>query len=253
MFAISSIKATKPLTYTINDTLGEPVQGTFYEQELQLSEQEFFSIERVLKKKKNQVRVKWKGYSDAFNSSSMNISKQYAWRPAADCRENNHLLPQYLRGMVIGKSGCGKTTVIFNLLLRPGWLNYNHLYGNSLHQQEYKVLRKGLDAGLSKQHISNLFNNQEALGDIYLVVHVMERYDSPYPSALDPTQKNMLLVDDCFLGRQNKAEAYYTRGRHNNCDRIYIAIGYTLHKIISDYLDIQFEKTQTLLSCSHKK
>ena len=33
VFTISSVKATKP-TYTIEDTLGEPVQGTFYEQEL---------------------------------------------------------------------------------------------------------------------------------------------------------------------------------------------------------------------------
>ena len=64
----SSVKATKPPTYTIRDTLGESVQGTFYEQELQLSVQEIFRIVRVLRKKKNQVYVKWKGYSEAFNS-----------------------------------------------------------------------------------------------------------------------------------------------------------------------------------------
>ena len=68
VFTISSVKATKPSTYTIKDTLGEPVQGSFYEQELQASVQEIFCIERVLRKKKNQVYVKWKGYSNAFNS-----------------------------------------------------------------------------------------------------------------------------------------------------------------------------------------
>ena len=36
----------------------------------------------------------------------------------------------------------------------------------SLHQQEYKVLRKGLEVGLSKQQISNLFNKQEGLENI---------------------------------------------------------------------------------------
>ena len=56
------------------DKLREPVQGTFYEQELQLSVQEMFRIERVLKKKKNQVLVKGKGYSNGFNS----------WTPSAD-------------------------------------------------------------------------------------------------------------------------------------------------------------------------
>ena len=40
VFTISSVKATKPPTYTMKDTLGEAVDGTFYEQELQLSLQE---------------------------------------------------------------------------------------------------------------------------------------------------------------------------------------------------------------------
>ena len=98
----------------------------------------------------------------------MSISKHYVWRPTEIYRENNPLLPRNLRGLVIGKSGCGKTTVILNLLLQPGWLDYNHLYvfGMSLHQQEYKVLRKGIEAALSKQQVSNLFNSQEALGNI---------------------------------------------------------------------------------------
>ena len=58
----------------------------------------------------------------------MNVNKQYTWQSVEDCRENNPLLPRNLRGLVIGKSGCRKTTVIFNLLLQPGWLDYNHLY-----------------------------------------------------------------------------------------------------------------------------
>ena len=68
MFTISSVKATKPPTYTIKGQLGEPVRGSFYEQEMQLSVQEIFRIERVLRKKNNQVYFKWKGYSNAFNS-----------------------------------------------------------------------------------------------------------------------------------------------------------------------------------------
>ena len=69
----------------------------------------------------------------------------------------------------------------------------------------------------------------------------------PDPSPLDPTQKNLLLLDDCFLGKQNKAEAYYTRGRHNNCDTIYIAQNYFRLR-----LRLQFGRIQTLLSFSHK-
>ena len=56
----------------------------------------------------------------------------------------------------------------FNLLDWLDWLDYNNLYvfGKILHQQEYKFLRKGLEAGLSKHQISNLFNSQEALRNI---------------------------------------------------------------------------------------
>ena len=50
----------QPPTHTIEDTLGEPVQGTFYEQELQSSVQEIYPIERVLKRGKDRVLVKWK-------------------------------------------------------------------------------------------------------------------------------------------------------------------------------------------------
>ena len=157
-------------------------------------------------------------------------------RPTENYRENNPLLPRNLRGLVIGKSGCGKTTVIFNLLLQLGCLDYNQ------QEQEYKVHRNGLDAGLSMQQVSNLFNNQKALGNISPRTAIemfsgvrngkiqADFYDAcqdiPDPSALDPMQNNLLLLDECFLGKQNNAEAYYTRGRHNNCDTICIAQNY---------------------------
>ena len=48
------------------------------------------------------------------------------------CNENlskrciHPLLSQGIRGLIIGKSGCGKTTLLINLLLRSGWLDYNN-------------------------------------------------------------------------------------------------------------------------------
>ena len=44
-----------------------------------------------------------------------------------DKRCNNFLLPQGIRGLIIGKSACGKTTLLIKLLLRPGWLDYNNI------------------------------------------------------------------------------------------------------------------------------
>ena len=48
----------------------------------------------------------------------------------------------------------------------------------------------------------------------------------PDPADLNVEENNLLILDDCFLGKQNKAEAYYTRGRHNNCDTFYISQNY---------------------------
>ena len=45
------IKDTVPWTYVINDLKGEEIIGTFYEKELQKTNQEEFRIEKVIKKK----------------------------------------------------------------------------------------------------------------------------------------------------------------------------------------------------------
>ena len=55
VFTTTAVIATKPPTYTIEDTCGEPVQGTFYKQELQTSVHEIYHIERVLKRGKDRV------------------------------------------------------------------------------------------------------------------------------------------------------------------------------------------------------
>ena len=68
VFKITAVKVTDPPIYTIEDTLGEAVQGSFYEQELQSRVQEIYRIERVLRSGKDRVLAKWKGYSSAFNS-----------------------------------------------------------------------------------------------------------------------------------------------------------------------------------------
>ena len=50
-FVVSKIKNTVPWRYVINDLNGEEIIGTFYEIELQKTDQKEFRIEKVLKKK----------------------------------------------------------------------------------------------------------------------------------------------------------------------------------------------------------
>ena len=69
IFTITKINRTSPVTYKIADLNGEEIQGTFYEPELQKTSQQLFRIEKVIEKGSNKSLVKWKGYSDDFNSS----------------------------------------------------------------------------------------------------------------------------------------------------------------------------------------
>ena len=157
-------------------------------------------------------------------------------------RDNNPMLPSNIRGLIIGKSNCRKTTLLLNLL---HWLDYNHLYvfDKSLHQQEYQIRKRGYEAGHSKTQVVNIFHNQEVLVRVQLSpLEAIEEYRLkrgsiknnfygdcamiPDPSELDVVEKNLLILDDCFLGPQNKAESYYTMGRHNNCDTFHISQNY---------------------------
>ena len=68
VFVIKKVKNSVPWTYVINDLNGEEITGTFYEKELQKTNQEEFRIEKVIKRKGDKIYVKWKGYDNSFNS-----------------------------------------------------------------------------------------------------------------------------------------------------------------------------------------
>ena len=56
-------------TYKIHEWDDTPVQGTFYEEDLQkVHVSEVFRIEKVLKRQKDRWLVKWKGWPDKYNS-----------------------------------------------------------------------------------------------------------------------------------------------------------------------------------------
>jgi hypothetical protein len=159
-------------------------------------------------------------------------------------RNNNPLLPSSIRGLIVGRSNCGKTVLLLNLLLKDKWLDYNNLlvFGNSLHQLEYEIIKKGFENKLGKKQILDIFQNQD-LQKKMSPLEAIENYNGvkdggissefyencdliPDPKTLDPKLKNLLILDDCYLGKQSKAQSYYTRGRHSNCDCFYISQNY---------------------------
>ena len=74
VFEISGIKRTNPITFSIKDIGGKELPRSFYSSEIQIVDKSdnIWRVERVVKKRKTrskvQYLVKWKGYSDAYNS-----------------------------------------------------------------------------------------------------------------------------------------------------------------------------------------
>ena len=68
IFVVKKKKNTMPWTNVVSDLNREEIVGSFYEKELQKTNQKEFRIEKVIKRKENKLYVKWKGYNSSFNS-----------------------------------------------------------------------------------------------------------------------------------------------------------------------------------------
>ena len=174
--------------------------------------------------------------------------KNIDWNENQRKRCNNPLLPKGIRGLIIRKSRCGKTTLLINLLLRPCWLDYNNItiFGKSLFQPEYHILKKAFEEKLPKEVIIRLFKNQNEITDLAIsLISIVEEMakdirdksdveckfyqsaeDVPDPRELSSEKKNLMVFDDLLLEKQNTCESYYVSGRLSNVDCFYLAQNY---------------------------
>ena len=166
-----------------------------------------------------------------------------SWNEVISKGFNNPFLPRSIRGIIVGKSGCGKTTLSLNLLLRPGWLDYDYLFvfGKSLFQPEYRILKKAFE-----ECILRMFNMRDEIQNSQippsLVVQEWAKSnknksnlkcnffetasDVPDSRDLNSEDKNLMIFDDLLLEKQNKCECYYICGRHSNVDCFYLSQNY---------------------------
>jgi hypothetical protein len=164
-------------------------------------------------------------------------------------KRNNHLLfPGDIRGIIIGDSGCGKTRLLINMILKD-WLDFDKLYvfGKALHQPIYKIMKKGFDEKLPKEVIFNLMHQIKEINKHNISSHTLieeckkhiqcknpvicEYFeypeDVPDPKDFKTTNKNLIVFDDLMLSKKlNKCEDFYVRGRHNNINCFYLTQNY---------------------------
>lgn len=120
------------------------------------------------------------------------------------------------------------------------------VFGKSLFQPEYRILKKAFEERLPKDDIIGLFAIQDDIAKLQAspICIIEERSkqlnrksdieckffetseDVPDPRDLDTDKKNLMIFDDLQLEKQSKCEAYYIRGRHSNVDCFYLAQNY---------------------------
>ena len=76
-FVIKKVKNSIPWTNVINDLNGTEIFGTFFEKELQKTNQREFRTKKVIKKKGDKLFIKWKGCDSSFNRYKNIFAKGY--------------------------------------------------------------------------------------------------------------------------------------------------------------------------------
>ena len=71
LFVLRKVVPGMTTTYKVQELDDIPLQGTFYAWDLQkvhIDESSYFRVENILKRQKDKLYVKWKGYTSKYNS-----------------------------------------------------------------------------------------------------------------------------------------------------------------------------------------
>ena len=114
------------------------------------------------------------------------------------------------RMLICGNSGCGKTNLLYHMIMKP-LLYYDqvHLYAKNLEQEKYK-------------HMMETMNNIS--GQVgYDIIHCNNDEIKPINS-LDSDSQKIVIFDDFICEKNQKPLIdYFIQGRHKNCSVIYLS------------------------------
>ena len=117
------------------------------------------------------------------------------------------------RMLICGKSGCGKTNTVLNMLIQP-FIYYDkiYLYSKNLEQEKYIDLSEILErmAEVNKISIDEIFHSSK---EEIIPINEME----------DRNQKVVIFDDYVCEKNQNDIINYFMQGRYKNCCVIYLS------------------------------
>lgn len=112
-----------------------------------------------------------------------------------------------IRCIVAGPSGCSKTNLLLNLLLKKGYFSFDrlHLYSKSLRQEKYTFLQDWAETlkEVVKKEVASFHSSLE---DIIPV------------KSDNSNERSIMVFDDVMLENQGPIEWYFTHGLHGSAD-----------------------------------
>lgn len=123
--------------------------------------------------------------------------------------KHSALLPNSIRCIISGASGCGKTCVMISLLVDENGLKFNnvYVYSKSLYQPKYQFLKSILDRVSQIKYFP--FKDSDEIVD---------------PS--EARENSIFIFDDVACDKQNKIMLYFSMGRHKDIDSFYLCQTY---------------------------
>jgi len=160
---------------------------------------------------------------------------------------HNPVLPQKpIRCLLIGSSGCGKTSLLAKLIIED-YFDFDRLViaSASIFQHEYQIIIESYKHGLKNKHIKALFQNQNEINDYKKAIPIIARElpdndkshievityqnsdEIPPPDKLKKDgSKTLVILDDMLTKDQKPIAELFVYGRPCNLNVIYLSQSY---------------------------